>query len=164
MSEILIGIGTNMGDRMKNINEAAMALTALPQTKILRAAGVYETAPVGYEEQADFYNTVLLLETELSPHTILGACLGIEAAMGRKRTMRDGPRVIDLDLLMYGSVKMDTHDLTLPHPRMMRRAFVLEPLMELYPAGWAMGTGFSHKLRDIKDQAVRRTAEQVKFE
>ena len=105
--QAVIGIGSNMGDRLKNINGAVRSLSRLPKTKITACSHVYETRPVGYEPQALFYNAVITVETELSAAMLLGACLGIEGAYGRVRTIKDGPRVLDLDLLLYEGVKSE---------------------------------------------------------
>ena len=126
-----IALGTNLGDRLANLNAAVHALSLLPGTTITALSGVYQTAPVGYDDQPDFYNACLRCETTLSPRTLLGACLGIEAAMGRKRQIPNGPRIIDLDLLLYEQEHLQCPELTLPHPRMMERAFVLGPLCEI---------------------------------
>lgn len=146
METAYIGLGTNLGERLDNLQNALEALNLLPETRLLAVSSVYETDPVGYLEQQDFYNIVLKLETALSPQALLGSCLGIEAALGRVRTRKDGPRVIDLDLLLYGTVTMDTPELVLPHPRMKERGFVMIPLHELCP-----------EIPALPDQGVRRT-------
>ena len=130
MNTVLIGIGTNLGDRIENMNTAVRALNLLPRTNITRASRVYETAPVGIEDQPMFLNAVLEAETEMSPLSMLGACMGIEASMGRVRAEKNGPRVIDLDLILFGGVRSDTFELTLPHPRALERAFVMMPLLD----------------------------------
>ena len=130
MYTVLIGIGTNLGDRIENMNTAVRALNLLPRTNITRASRVYETAPVGIEDQPMFLNAVLEAETEMSPLSMLGACMGIEASMGRVRAEKNGPRVIDLDLILFGGVRSDTFELTLPHPRALERAFVMMPLLD----------------------------------
>lgn len=128
----VIGIGTNIGDRYTNINIAVEALNLVPGVKVLRKSSVYETAPWGYTEQAAFYNNVIEVETEKSPEALLGICLGIEAGMGRVREFKYGPRVIDLDLLVYENEERNTTELKLPHPLIQERDFVLVPLNELY--------------------------------
>ena len=95
--QAVIGIGSNMGDRLKNINGAVRSLSRLPKTKITACSHVYETKPMGYEDQSMFYNAAVTVETELSAQMLLGACLGIEGAYGRIRTIKDGPRVLDAD-------------------------------------------------------------------
>ena len=119
--QAVIGIGSNMGDRLKNINGAVRSMSRLPKTKITACSHVYETRPVGYEAQPLFYNAAIIVETELSAQMLLGACLGIEGAYGRVRTIKDGPRVLDLDLLLYEGMKSESFLLTLPHPNTRAR-------------------------------------------
>lgn len=128
---VYLGIGTNIGDRLQNLKEAVAALKLLPMTKVIEVSKVYETVPVGYDNQDDFLNIAVSVETSLTSQNLLGACLGIEAGMGRIRTIKNGPRVIDIDLLLYGNEKCDTETLILPHPRMLERNFVLKPLLDL---------------------------------
>lgn len=128
---VYLGIGTNIGDRLQNLKDAVAALKLLPMTKVIEVSKVYETVPVGYDNQDDFLNIAVSVETSLTSQNLLGACLGIEAGMGRIRTIKNGPRVIDIDLLLYGNEKCDTETLILPHPRMLERNFVLKPLLDL---------------------------------
>lgn len=152
-----IGLGTNTGDREKNLQSAVDALSLLPGTKVTDISPVYETEPVGYADQPDFLNAVACVETELSPRALLGACLGIEAALGRVRLFRNGPRVIDLDLLLYEGVTTRSDELTLPHPRMGERAFVLCPLADIFPEGTALGFDFSEKINSASESGVNKT-------
>lgn len=131
MSIAFIGIGTNMGDRALNIKNATNALKHLPETTVLAVSNIYETEPWGLKEQPKFLNGVIKVSTSLSPNALLGALLGIEAAMGRVREVKNGPRVLDLDLLIYDNVNLSSAELTLPHPYIMEREFVLKPLTEL---------------------------------
>ena len=131
MSIAFIGIGTNMGDRALNIKNATNALKHLPETTVLAVSNIYETEPWGLKEQPNFLNGVIKVSTSLSPNALLGALLGIEAAMGRVREVKNGPRVLDLDLLIYDNVNVSSAELTLPHPYIMEREFVLKPLTEL---------------------------------
>ncbi len=126
-----LGIGTNIGDRLQNLIDTVEALNLLPLTKVIEVSNVYETEPVGYANQDDFLNIVVSVSTELNAHNLLGAALGIEAGMGRVRTIKNGPRIIDVDLLMYEKENIDSLTLTLPHPRMLERNFVLKPLLDL---------------------------------
>ncbi len=126
-----LGIGTNIGDRLQNLKDAVSALRLLPMTRVTECSNIYETAPVGYENQQDFLNMVCEVETDLLAEVLLGAALGIEAALGRVRTIKNGPRVIDIDLLLYEKQTSNTESLVLPHPRMMERNFVLKPLLDL---------------------------------
>ncbi len=158
MNQVVIGLGSNMGDRLKNLNTAVRALALLPSTNVIKASAVYKTAPVGMTEQEDFYNAAVLIETNLSPHSVLGACLGIEASMGRVRRQKNGPRIIDLDVLLYESFTSDSFELTLPHPRIKERAFVMVPLLDLYPTGRAPGLYFGPHLKEIGTGGVVPTA------
>ncbi|MBE6752568.1 MAG: 2-amino-4-hydroxy-6-hydroxymethyldihydropteridine diphosphokinase [Ruminococcaceae bacterium] len=133
MRKALIGIGSNIGDRKAHIETAIEALNHIPSVKVLRMSSLYETSPWGYVNQDNFYNGVIEVETSLSPNGLLGVCLGIEAGVGRIREMKNGPRILDLDLLLYEGTESTTAELTLPHPRMFERDFVLIPLKELYP-------------------------------
>ena len=131
MKTAVLGLGTNIGEREENLKTALESLDRVPGTKVVKTSGIHETEPVGYADQPDFLNMCAVVETALSPEALLGACLGIEAAMGRLRPFKNGPRVIDIDLLLYEGEKRDTDELTLPHPRMWEREFVTVPLAEL---------------------------------
>ncbi len=131
MSKAYLGVGTNIGDREENLKNALIALNLLPTTRVTDVSKVYETAPVGYSEQDDFLNIAVEIETELTAQNVLGACLGIEAGLGRIRNIKNGPRIIDIDLLLYENEKYDTPSLVLPHPRMFEREFVLQPLLDI---------------------------------
>ncbi len=126
-----IALGSNLGDRADNLRRAVEALSLLPGTRVEALSGIYETDPVGYADQPCFYNAAARLDSTLSPHALLGCCLGIEAAMGRHRTRKDGPRTLDLDLLCGDAPNEQSAELTFPHPRMLERAFVLAPLCEI---------------------------------
>ncbi len=128
-----VSLGTNLGDREQNLRDALTALDRLCGTRVTKVSDLFETDPVGYADQPDFLNLCAALETRLSPRALLGACLGIEAAVGRVRTFRNAPRVIDIDLLLYEGVHSDDPELILPHPRMRERAFVLVPLRQILP-------------------------------
>ncbi len=124
-----VALGSNVGDREGNLLEAVRRVGALGTVKAV--SSFYDTAPVGYVNQPRFLNGALLLETALGPVELLRGLLGVELVMGRVRVVDKGPRVIDLDLLLYGTVVMSTDELTLPHPAMAERRFVLEPLAEI---------------------------------
>ena len=130
-----IALGSNLdsrfGDREANLLEAVRRVGALGE--MLAVSSFYDTEPVGYREQPRFLNGAMLLETELEPAALMRELLSVERAMGRERVVAvtKGPRVIDLDLLLYGDVVMATEELTLPHPEMQERRFVLEPLAEI---------------------------------
>lgn len=126
-----LALGANLGDRLANLQRAVDELAATPGIRVLRSSRVYETEPVGGPEQPEYLNAVLEVETDLAPHDLLEACLAVETAMGRVRTERWGPRPIDVDVLTYGTETIGEPDLTVPHPRMHERGFVLVPLAEL---------------------------------
>ncbi len=134
MPEAIIGLGTNMGDRRTNLTRAAEALSKLERTSVKKVSHVYETEPVGFEEQGKFLNCVAAIATCLEPTELLQNLLGIEKDMGRVRTVRWGPRVIDMDILLYEGVTIRTAELEIPHPRMWQRAFVLVPLKDVIAA------------------------------
>ena len=138
----VLGLGTNMGKRLENLENALNSIALLPKTKIIKTSSVYETEPWGYTEQARFLNCALLVETDLTPHALLGACLGIEAALGRVRKFRNGPRIIDIDVLLYEDFELESEELTVPHPYILQRDFVLVPLHDLFPYGKAFGFDF----------------------
>ena len=153
----VIGLGTNTGDRTVNLQAAVNALSLLPGTRVTAISPVYETEPVGYADQPDFLNAVVCVETELSPRALLGACLGIEAALGRVRLFKNGPRIIDLDLLLYEGVTLQTDELTLPHPRMGERAFVLCPFSDIFPDGVFSDFDLREKINSAVKSGVKKT-------
>ena len=139
-----LGLGSNLGDRRRHLDAAVGAVAALPGVAGLRLSRVRETAPVGPQDQGAFLNAVAEVRTTASPVVLLAALLAIEARLGRPvRAQRRhwGPREIDLDLLMLGGQTVDTDGLTLPHPRLHERRFVLEPLHDLAPNAVVPGLG-----------------------
>jgi 2-amino-4-hydroxy-6-hydroxymethyldihydropteridine diphosphokinase len=124
-----VGIGTNLGDRIGNIERALAAIGEVG--RIVAQSSIYRTKPWGNPKQPWFANAVILLETKLSPHALLAALKRIEQNMGRVATKRWGPRVIDLDLLLYDELEIDDPDLRVPHAHLRERAFVLVPLAEI---------------------------------
>lgn len=128
---IYIALGTNLGDRLANLQAARQALS--PQVKLLACSTIYETPPWGYLDQPAFLNQVVKGETSISPQDLLAFLKRLETQLGRRPAVRYGPRLIDLDLLFYGSRVLETPDLAIPHPRLAERAFVLVPLAELAP-------------------------------
>jgi len=160
MSRALIALGANLGDRAAALTAALDALGHLPGTRVVRASSWYDTDPVptpggATADQPAFLNGVAEVETALSPRALLGACLGIEAAAGRVRTLPGGPRCLDLDLLAYEGAASNDPELRLPHPRMAERAFVLVPLAELYPDGRALDVDLSAALHVVDPSGVR---------
>ena len=148
MKKAVIGLGSNLGNRLENLSHALQALKNLPGTTVIATARFYETSPVEVQSaQNDYLNACALLLTELSPRALLGACLGIEAGLGRERREFHGSRVIDLDLLLYEDVVLREEELRLPHPGILNRGFVLEPLSDLFPEKVALGLDFSNAFR-----------------
>ncbi|RCW41382.1 2-amino-4-hydroxy-6-hydroxymethyldihydropteridine diphosphokinase [Paenibacillus prosopidis] len=129
--EAYIALGSNMGEREQLLQEAIDLIDAHEHIEVARVSGIYETDPVGYTDQPAFLNMALAVRTELQPLLLLRQLLSFEQQLGRIRQIRWGPRTIDLDLLLYHNVRMDQEELTLPHPRMMERSFVLVPLNDV---------------------------------
>ncbi|BCG56645.1 2-amino-4-hydroxy-6-hydroxymethyldihydropteridine diphosphokinase [Paenibacillus sp. URB8-2] len=132
-SEAYIALGANLGDREKSLKEALALLNAHTDIQVMRCSGVYETEPVGYLDQPNFLNMAAAVRTSLMPETLLNVMLEIENQLGRVREIQNGPRTVDLDLLWMDGQTMNTPHLTLPHPRMLERAFVLFPLRDIVP-------------------------------
>ena len=133
---IFLSLGSNMGDREKNL-EKALRLLEADETMVLdRISGIYESAPYGVTDQADFLNMVAVVVTKLSPFQLLERCLAAETALGRLRTRHWGPRVMDIDLLAYDQVQLTEPALILPQPGLFQRAFVLIPLLEVMADDW----------------------------
>jgi len=133
MATAFIGIGSNLGDRAAHVAGALDALSRLPETELVRVSSLIETDPVGVTDQGRFLNGAVELQTALEPADLLGELQAIEAALGRERTRRWGPRTIDLDILLYDNRVIDRPELRVPHPRMCEREFVLSPLAEIAP-------------------------------
>jgi len=133
MNTAFIALGANLGDPAATVKAAFAALANLPDSRIVHCSSLYRTAPVGMTEQPEFVNAVAELDTTLAPEAVLDALLDIEQRFGRIRAERNGPRTLDLDLLLYNDQFVDLPRLTLPHPRLHLRAFVLYPLAEIAP-------------------------------
>ena len=128
-----IGFGSNIGDRLSYIRSAITALSEIEGITLQKISSLYETAPVGNEAQDDFLNGVVSIRTHHSPHTLLYTLKQIEINIGREHRIRWGPREIDMDILIYGDLCVETQNLTVPHPEMHLRRFVLVPLAEIAP-------------------------------
>lgn len=127
---VYVGLGANLGDRGEALLQALRAMAALPQTQLLAVSSLYSSAPVD-ATGPDYLNAVAALQTQQSPEAFLQALQTLELAAGRERPYRNAPRTLDLDILLWGNAKLDTPALTVPHPRMYERAFVLLPLVQL---------------------------------
>lgn len=131
MANVLLGLGSNVGEPLDNLREAISRLSDI--CLVSRVSSVYKTEPVGFADQDWFLNCALTAETSLTPNELLDRILRVEIAMGRERSIRNGPRVIDIDILLFDDLQMATDDLSIPHPRMHQRAFVLHPAAEVAP-------------------------------
>lgn len=153
-----VALGANIGEPVKHLRAAVDDLDALPGTRVVARSSLYRSAPVGLLDQPDFINAVVALDTEMPATALLGQLLAIEAHHGRVRSVPNAPRTLDLDLLLYGELQMQDTALTLPHPRMHQRAFVLLPLLEIAPdiVLPALGPGKDF-LPAVADQAITRT-------
>ena len=130
----VVGLGANIGRPQDALADAVRGLARLPGTALAGVSSLYRSDPVGGPEQPPFLNAAVLLEPTLEPRALLAALHELEAAAGRVRTVRWGPRTLDLDLLLYGSRSVDEPDLQVPHPRLVERRFALEPTLEVWPA------------------------------
>ena len=134
MEQVYVGLGSNLADPRAQVERASRALAALPQTRLVQRSRLYRSAPWGRADQPEFVNAVVALQTELTPREMLEALLKIERAAGRARdATRWGPRVLDLDILLFGDRLIDEPGLHVPHPHLHERAFVLLPLAEIAP-------------------------------
>jgi 2-amino-4-hydroxy-6-hydroxymethyldihydropteridine diphosphokinase len=136
-----VGLGSNLDHPVRQVEAALAELARLPETRLVRRSSLYRTRPVGYADQPDFVNAVAELETALAPRALLDALLALEQAHGRVRSIPNGPRTLDLDLLLYDELVHADLQLQLPHPRMHERAFVLVPLAEIAPQAPIPGRG-----------------------
>jgi 2-amino-4-hydroxy-6-hydroxymethyldihydropteridine diphosphokinase len=128
-----VALGSNIDDPESHVNRAFDEIASLPQTRLLARSKLYRTKPVGYLDQPDFVNAMALVETALAPRALLDGLLGIEQRHGRKREIPNGPRTLDLDIVLYGDRVIEEPGLTVPHPRAREREFVLQPLREVWP-------------------------------
>ena len=157
MKLVYLGLGANVGDREALLKSALDKLQS-PKLRLLRVSNLYETEPIGLREQAWFLNLAAEFECDLFPRQLLQRCLRVERELGRKRTVVNGPRTIDIDILLFGSAVIKTADLEIPHPRFRERRFVLAPLAELNPTLRDPVTGrtIAEMLNGLRDQTVRR--------
>ena len=153
-----IGLGANLGDARATLQAALAALAALPGTRLCKNSSVYRSAPLE-SSGPDYFNAVALLETQLTPHALLAELQRIEHAHGRERPFHNAPRTLDLDLLLYGDQRIASATLTVPHPRLHERAFVVRPLAEIAPDWVVPGLGrVQDLLAGVADQRADRLA------
>lgn len=136
-----IALGSNLQDPQRQVRQALTEISEMPGIQLVRASSLYRTAPVGYDNQPDFINAVAEITTDIPPAALLQALLALETTHGRERPFPNAPRVLDLDLLLYDDLTMHSEELTLPHPRMHSRGFVLLPLAEIAPTLVIPGQG-----------------------
>jgi 2-amino-4-hydroxy-6-hydroxymethyldihydropteridine diphosphokinase len=151
-----VGLGANLGDARATLDAALRSLAILPASTLERRSSFYRTAPID-AGGPDYLNAVVELTTQLAPHDLLGHLQDIETMHGRERSYVNAPRTLDLDLLLYGGARIETPTLTLPHPRLHERAFVLAPLAEIWPGGSIPGRGrVADLLAGVADQRIER--------
>jgi 2-amino-4-hydroxy-6-hydroxymethyldihydropteridine diphosphokinase len=154
---VFVGLGSNLADPRAQVLQAMHELSALPLVRVVRCSSLYRSAPVGYLQQPDFINAVAQLKTSLSPRAMLDALLALEQRCGRTREFANAPRTLDLDVLLYDDLQHHEHGLTIPHPQMHLRAFVLQPLFEIAPDCLIPGVGaVAGMVRQCEDQQVKR--------
>lgn len=157
-----IGLGSNLANPAQQVLQAMQAITHLPTTNVVARSSLYRSAPVGYLDQPDFINAVVKIETSLAPLDLLHALLALEQENGRTREFPNSPRTLDLDVLLYGDLQHHEHGLTVPHPHMHKRAFVLQPLLEIAPDCVIPGMGAAVKfLQQCQDQQLERLAVSI---
>ena len=156
----VVALGSNLEGPEARVRKAFEELGALPGTRVAARSSLYRTAPVGFVDQPPFINACALVETTLGPRELLEGLLAIERRHGRVRDIPNGPRTLDLDIVLYGGLAMHEHGLTLPHPRAHVRAFVLAPLLEVWPDAVIPGRGAAAAFREaVRGQAIERLAE-----
>jgi len=152
-----IGLGSNLANPASQVLQAMQQIDLLLSTRVVTRSSLYRSAPVGYLEQPDFINAVVKIETALAPLDLLQALLALEQESGRTREFQNAPRTLDLDVLLFDDLQHHEHGLTVPHPQMHRRAFVLQPLLEIAPDCVIPGVGAADKaLEQCKDQQLER--------
>lgn len=157
-----IGLGSNLDEPCAQLQRAFIELDKLPNTRLLKHSSLYQSAPIGYLDQPNFVNAVAQIATTLTPQALLQGLLQIEHSHGRERTFRNAPRTLDLDLLLYDDVKLHEHGLTIPHPQMHLRAFVLQPLLEIAPGCDIPAIGSAeHALLVCQHQELDRLADDL---
>lgn len=155
MKQAWIALGSNISPRETYLEQAAQKLKEQTGIRLKQVSTVYETDPVGYEDQDQFLNLVVEVETSLEPMELLHICQNIEQELGRERVIRWGPRTVDLDILLYSTENMNVEELILPHPRMHERAFVLVPLAEIAPDLLLKGKQIKEWLDSMAEQDVQ---------
>ena len=155
-----IGLGSNLGESSAQLRRALRDIDALPGTRLLACSSFYRSAPIGFLDQPDFVNAVAKIATALTPQALLAALLNIEHQHGRERMFHNAPRTLDLDVLLYDDLQFHEQGLTVPHPQMHRRAFVLLPLLEIAPDCVISGIGTAlFVMQNCLDQVLEKLAD-----
>lgn len=157
MNKVYLGLGSNIGDSKRNIESALSLLSK--KVNILNKSSYYETEPVGFKDQPWFLNIVIEGETDLMPRELLDFTQSIERDMKRVKTILNGPRIIDVDILIYGDIKMESEDLIIPHPRMHERAFVMVPLFEIAPSLVINNMIIEDIMKNLKGEEIRKVVD-----
>ncbi len=156
MKQVFLSLGSNMGDRIELLRAAVEELDSSPNVHIQKQSSYYETDPIGYIDQNKFVNQVIEITTDFDPASLLSHCLNVEKKLGRVRLEQWGPRTIDIDILLYENFTSSTEMLTIPHPRMNERQFVLIPLNEIAPNTIFLGLSCKEWLKKSLNQKVVR--------
>lgn len=154
MNKVYLGLGSNIGESKKNIERALSLLSK--KTNIISQSSYYKTEPVGFKDQAWFLNMVIEVETDLSPMELLDFTQGIEKEMKRVKTRINGPRIIDVDILLYNQEEINSERLTIPHPRMRERAFVMIPMHEIAPEIIIEGTTIEEIIDKLEGEEIEK--------
>ena len=158
MTVAYVGIGSNLDEPRSHVQLAFEDLDRIPGTGVVKRSSLYRSGPVGYADQPDFVNAVAEIQTSLPASRLLAELKEIEARHGRRRSFKNAPRTLDLDILLYGEVTLSLAHLTLPHPRMHERAFVLKPLYEVAPHASIPGVG---TVKDCLEKTSEQKAERI---
>ncbi len=154
MTPVYLGLGGNVGDVLSNMAAALQHLNKHDQIDVLDVSDVYKTSPWGITEQDWFLNCCAKVQTTLGPHELLDVCLSVEVKLKRKRIVRWGPRSVDVDILVFGDLHFDVDHLTIPHPRMHERAFVMVPLADIAPGLTVNGTTARELAKDLASKDI----------
>jgi len=154
MTRAYLGLGSNIGCKVGNLRRAVRLISRIAETRLVQTSSFYRTAPLGITDQDWFVNAAACIETSLAPRALLDACLGVELEMGRLRKERWGPRLIDVDVLLFGDAVAKEEGMQLPHPRLLERAFALRPLLELDPDLAVGSLRVARALDGLEDQGV----------
>ena len=156
-----LSLGSNLGDRNAYLLNALNALNDHSEVVVVKTSPCFETAPIGYVQQAPFLNAAVQISTSMKPESLLALCQNIENQLLRQRTVRWGPRTIDIDILLYGDQEIDDGTLTIPHPEMLQRAFVLIPLQAIAPDLVVSGEPIHTHIERLEDQQVNLYSEHA---